>query len=72
VGTLVVLLATPLTKPRPPSATSIPAILKALQDEWVEYQLSLLVWNVKNANLRKEKHLFTIVIFFSSGCCYVA
>lgn len=31
---LIEVKASPLTKPRPPSATSIPAILKALQDEW--------------------------------------
>lgn len=31
---LIEIKATSLTKPRPPSATSIPAILKSLQDEW--------------------------------------
>lgn len=31
---LVELKTTPMVKPRPPSATSIPAILKSLQDEW--------------------------------------
>jgi len=31
---LIEIKTTPLVKPKPPSATSIPAILKSLQDEW--------------------------------------
>eukprot|EP00088_Acartia_fossae_P018346 TRINITY_DN2059_c0_g1_i2.p1 TRINITY_DN2059_c0_g1~~TRINITY_DN2059_c0_g1_i2.p1 ORF type:complete len:520 (+),score=119.19 TRINITY_DN2059_c0_g1_i2:63-1622(+) len=34
VDQLVEVKASPLVKPKPPSATSIPAILKSLQDEW--------------------------------------
>jgi pre-mRNA-processing factor 19 len=34
VDHLIAINADPLVKPRPPSATSIPAILKLLQDEW--------------------------------------
>ena len=31
---LIEIKCSPLVKPKPPSATSIPAILKSLQDEW--------------------------------------
>lgn len=34
VDQLIDVKASPLVKPKPPSATSIPAILKSLQDEW--------------------------------------
>ncbi|XP_071446666.1 pre-mRNA-processing factor 19 [Hetaerina americana] len=34
VEMLIEVKTTPIVKPKPPSATSIPAILKALQDEW--------------------------------------
>jgi pre-mRNA-processing factor 19 len=34
IDDLIDVKASPLVKPKPPSATSIPAILKSLQDEW--------------------------------------
>merc|ERR1711935_801926 len=34
VEQLIEIKWSPLVKPKPPSATSIPAILKSLQDEW--------------------------------------
>ena len=34
VDDLIEIKVSPLVKPKPPSATSIPAILKSLQDEW--------------------------------------
>ena len=34
VEQLIEIKCSPLVKPKPPSATSIPAILKSLQDEW--------------------------------------
>ena len=34
VEDLIDVKVSPLVKPKPPSATSIPAILKSLQDEW--------------------------------------
>ncbi|XP_040568185.1 pre-mRNA-processing factor 19 [Lepeophtheirus salmonis] len=34
VEELIAIKASPLVKPKPPSGTSIPAILKSLQDEW--------------------------------------
>ncbi|KAA0203051.1 hypothetical protein HAZT_HAZT004194 [Hyalella azteca] len=34
IDQLIDIKVAPVVKPKPPSATSIPAILKALQDEW--------------------------------------
>lgn len=34
VEDLIDIKTSPLVRPKPPSATSIPAILKSLQDEW--------------------------------------
>ncbi|XP_011702580.1 PREDICTED: pre-mRNA-processing factor 19-like, partial [Wasmannia auropunctata] len=34
IDQLIDIKATPIVKPKPPSATSIPAILKIMQDEW--------------------------------------
>lgn len=35
-------------RPKPPSATSIPAILKALQDEWVSRWKRIVVFHIED------------------------
>ena len=62
---LIEIKVSPLVKPKPPSATSIPAILKSLQDEWdaVRYSRNSKSGHPKIGNIFESETIFVVDLY---------
>ena len=62
---LIEIKVSPLVKPKPPSATSIPAILKSLQDEWdaVRYSRHSKTGQPKIRNIFESETIFVVDLY---------